>query len=52
MFDYLAPQGDIYSKQYQANKQLYVRTKATYELVLKWPVLSFITIVSFLKWKP
>lgn len=38
MYDYLTPQGNIYTKQYEANKVLFVRTKATIELALKWSV--------------
>ena len=36
MYSYLAPQGDIFQKQYQANKQLYIRTKSTLDNALKW----------------
>ena len=38
MYDYLAPQGNTYRPQFQANKMLFVRTKGTIELAVKWSV--------------
>lgn len=38
MYSYLAPQGNIYGRQYEANKMIFVRTKETVELALKWSV--------------
>lgn len=36
IFDWLAPQGDLYPKQHQSGKMIYVRTKATMDLAMKW----------------